>query len=136
RVGVKIRRHDFATFTRQRAIAPPTNEERTLRNVARELLSRWLAEHAGAKLRLLGVVLTDLSPASQLGLFDGAPEPRLTGTGKPQGTTGTAGPGASQAGAATSTTQAHVRTGKLDSTLDEVRARFGRGALRRGNTID
>ncbi len=72
RVGVKIRRHDFATFTRQRAIAPPTQDGRTVRNVARELLSRWLAEHSGAKLRLLGVVLTDLSPASQLGLFDPA----------------------------------------------------------------
>jgi DNA polymerase IV len=114
RVGVKIRRHDFATFTRQRAIAPPTHEERTLRNVARELLSRWLAEHAGAKLRLLGVVLTDLSPASQLGLFDG----RAAEGGGQHGTTPS------------------VRSANVDSALDEVRARFGRDALRRGNTID
>ena len=110
RVGVKIRRHDFATFTRQRAIAPPTHEERTLRNVARELLSRWLSEHSGAKLRLLGVVLTDLSPAAQLGLFD--PRPGEGPTGK------------------------SARDPRLDSTLDEVRARFGRDALRRGNTIE
>jgi DNA polymerase-4 len=110
RVGVKIRRHDFTTFTRQRAIAPPTHEERTLRNVARELLARWLAEHAGAKLRLLGVVLTDLSPASQLGLFDAARE------------RGTAGKSA--------------RDPRLDAALDEVRERFGRDALRRGNTIE
>lgn len=110
RIGVKIRRHDFATFTRQRAIAPPTQDGRTVRNVARELLSRWLAEHAGAKLRLLGVVLTDLSPASQLGLFDAGQPPRATG----------------ESG----------RDPRLDSTLDEVRARFGRDALRRGNTID
>ena len=110
RVGVKIRRHDFATFTRQRAIAPPTQDGRTLRNVARELLSRWLAEHSGAKLRLLGVVLTDLSPASQLGLFDGGREPRPAGQG--------------------------ARDPRLDSALDEVRARFGGAALRRGNTID
>ncbi|MGH8181995.1 MAG: DNA polymerase IV [Steroidobacteraceae bacterium] len=108
RVGVKIRRHDFATFSRQRAIAPPTQEERTVRNVARELLSRWLAEHSGAKLRLLGVVLTDLSPASQLGLFEGL------------------------AGEA----QAHVRSVRIDSAVDEVRARFGSAALRRGNTIE
>ncbi|MGH8269952.1 MAG: hypothetical protein ACRES1_07785, partial [Steroidobacteraceae bacterium] len=81
----------------------------TLRNVARELLSRWLTEHTGAKLRLLGVVLTDLSPASQLGLFDAGPE-------HPAGK-GPRGP-------------------RLDSTLDEVRARFGRDALRRGNTIE
>ncbi|MFZ0499394.1 MAG: DNA polymerase IV [Steroidobacteraceae bacterium] len=110
RVGVKIRRHDFATFTRQRAIAPPTQEELTVRNVARELLSRWLAEHSGAKLRLLGVVLTDLSPASQLGLFDRRPDQRPTGKS--------------------------ARDPHLDSTVDEVRARFGRGALRRGNTIE
>ncbi|HUN70715.1 MAG TPA: DNA polymerase IV [Steroidobacteraceae bacterium] len=110
RVGVKIRRQDFATFTRQRAIAPPTQDGRAVRNVARELLSRWLAEHAGAKLRLLGVVLTDLSPASQLGLFDGAQQPRAAG----------------ESG----------RDPRLDSTLDEVRARFGTDALRRGNTIE
>jgi len=72
-IGVKIRRHDFTTFTRQRAVAPPTHDGRTIANVAAELLARWLAEHAGAKLRLLGVVLTDLSPASQLGLFETAP---------------------------------------------------------------
>jgi hypothetical protein len=113
RVGVTIRRHDFTTFTRQRAIAPPTHEERTLRNVARELLSRWLEEHAGAKLRLLGVVLTDLSPASQLGLFDGC---AAAGGERPGGK-----PGLSES---------------VDSALDEVRARFGRNALRRGNTIE
>jgi DNA polymerase IV len=108
RVGVKIRRHDFATFTRQRAIAPPTQDGRTLRNIARELLSRWLAEHSGAKLRLLGVVLSDLSPASQLGLFDGAGQMRGESARDP----------------------------RLDSALDEVRARFGVDALRRGNTIE
>jgi DNA polymerase-4 len=119
RVGVKIRRHDFATFTRQRVIAPPTQDGRTLRNVAGELLSRWLAEHSGAKLRLLGVVLSDLSPASQLGLFDGTrsgpagERPAAAGSGAP-----------------------HVRSARLDSALDEVRARFGTDALRRGNTIE
>jgi DNA polymerase-4 len=72
-IAVKIRRHDFATFTRQRALAPPTHDGRTIANVAAELLGRWLAEHTGAKLRLLGVVLTELAPASQLGLFEAAP---------------------------------------------------------------
>jgi DNA polymerase IV len=72
-IAVKIRRHDFATFTRQRAVAPPTHDGRTIANVAAELLGRWLAEHTGAKLRLLGVVLTELAPASQLGLFEAAP---------------------------------------------------------------
>jgi DNA polymerase IV len=72
-IGIKIRRHDFTTFTRQRAVAPPTHDGRTIANVAAELLGRWLAEHPGARLRLLGVVLTDLAPAVQLGLFDAAP---------------------------------------------------------------
>ena len=68
-VGVKIRRHDFATFTRQRAIQPPTCAGRAIAGVAAELLERWLGAHPGAKLRLLGVVLTELKPAAQLGLF-------------------------------------------------------------------
>jgi len=69
-IGVKIRRGDFATFTRQRAVAPPTCEARAVCGVAAELLARWLAANRGAKLRLLGVVLTELTPASQLGLFE------------------------------------------------------------------
>jgi DNA polymerase IV len=100
-IGVKIRRADFVTFTRQRTVAPPTHDGRTIANVARELFARWLTEASGAKLRLLGVVLTDLSPASQLGLFEDTPP----------------------------------HTTRLDAALDEARARFGSGALRRGNTI-
>jgi DNA polymerase-4 len=68
-IGVKIRRDDFSTFTRQRAVAPPTCEARAVAGVAADLLARWLAGNPGAKLRLLGVVLTELTPASQLGLF-------------------------------------------------------------------
>jgi len=69
-VGVKIRRADFTTFTRQRAVEPPTHDGRTISSVAHELLSRWLAQNPGTKLRLLGAVLSDLSPALQLGLFE------------------------------------------------------------------
>jgi DNA polymerase-4 len=69
-IGVKIRRADFVTFTRQRAVAPPTCEARAVAGVTAELLTRWLAANPGAKLRLLGVVLTELTPASQLGLFE------------------------------------------------------------------
>jgi len=69
-VGVKIRRHDFVTFTRQRAIAPATCAGRVISGVAAELLGRWLQSHPGTKLRLLGVVLTELKPAAQLGLFE------------------------------------------------------------------
>ncbi|HXZ59236.1 MAG TPA: DNA polymerase IV [Steroidobacteraceae bacterium] len=100
-VGVKIRRHDFSTFTRQRAIAPATSAGRVITGVAAELLERWLRSHPGAKLRLLGVVLTELRPASQLGLFEDL-------------------------------RRAHA----MDAALDEVRARFGARALRRGSTIE
>jgi DNA polymerase-4 len=98
---LKIRRDDFSTFTRQRAVAPPTGEGRAIGGVAAELLSRWLAANPEAKLRLLGVVLTELTPAAQLGLFEAQPGPA-----------------------------------RLDAALDAVRGRFGRQALRRGNTIE
>jgi DNA polymerase-4 len=100
-IGIKIRRGDFSTFTRRRVVAPPTHDGRTIAKVANELLARWLTENPGEKLRLLGVVLSDLSAASQLGLFEDTP-------------------GSSS---------------RLDAALDEARARFGSGALRRGNTI-
>lgn len=102
RIGVKIRRHDFSTFTRQRAIAPPTQEGRAIRDMARELLRHWLAEHRGARLRLLGVVLGGLAPARQIGLFETTPG---------------------------------VGGARLDSALEQVRARFGSDALRRGNML-
>ena len=69
-IGVKIRRGDFTTFTRQRAVSPPTCEARAVAGVAAELLARWLSANPGAKLRLLGVVLTELTPGAQLGLFE------------------------------------------------------------------
>jgi DNA polymerase IV len=71
-VAVKIRRQDFATFSRQRSVAPPTRDRRAVAAVASELLRQWLEEHPGTKLRLLGVALSEFGPATQLGLFDGA----------------------------------------------------------------
>ena len=104
-VGVKIRCHDFTTFTRQRSVAPPTHDGRTIAHIAQTLLTRWLTQNKGAKLRLLGVVLTDLSPAAQLGLFEAAaPDDSRLAT-------------------------------RLDAALDAARARFGSKALRRAITI-
>ena len=68
-VAVKIRQHDFTTHTRQRVVQPPTDDRATVARVAAELLERWLAEHPGARLRLLGVGLRQLTPATQLKLF-------------------------------------------------------------------
>ncbi len=40
--------------------------------VATQLLDLWLDEHPGARLRLLGVALRQLTPATQLDLFGAA----------------------------------------------------------------
>jgi DNA polymerase-4 len=74
-VTVKIRRRDFATYTRQRHIEPPTQETRVITSVALELLEAWLESQPGAALRLLGVGVSDLAPATQLDLFT---EPQTT----------------------------------------------------------
>jgi hypothetical protein len=41
--------------------------------VASELLDRWLLEHPGARVRLLGVGVSALSEDNQLGLFETGP---------------------------------------------------------------
>jgi len=68
-VQVKIRTADFTTYTRQKAIHPPTAGTDQVYAAARRLLTDWLAEHPGARLRLLGVGGSDLAPAMQEELF-------------------------------------------------------------------
>ncbi|HTV78540.1 MAG TPA: DNA polymerase IV [Steroidobacteraceae bacterium] len=72
-IAIKIREHDFTTVTRQKAVQPATQDRRTVAAVAVELLDQWLGEHPGARLRLLGVALRQLTPATQLALFDTQP---------------------------------------------------------------
>ena len=68
-VTVKVRRKDFTTYTRQRHFEPPTQETRVITALATELLDAWLATQPSAALRLLGVGVSDLAPATQLDLF-------------------------------------------------------------------
>ena len=68
-VQIKIRRSDFSTYTRQRALRPPSNSLDVLYEVARELLSEWLADNPRARIRLLGVGGSALGAADQLDLF-------------------------------------------------------------------
>ena len=68
-VQVKIREADFTTCTRQRALHPPTNGTDHLYDTARQLLATWLEEHAGARIRLLGVGGSELCAAVQQDLF-------------------------------------------------------------------
>jgi DNA polymerase-4 len=68
-ITVKIRRKDFTTYTRQKTFGPPTQDTRLILGIARELLATWLDSQPRAALRLLGVGVSQLAPASQLELF-------------------------------------------------------------------
>jgi DNA polymerase-4 len=70
-VQVKIRQADFRTFTRQRRLMPPGDGTDQIFELARELLREWLANNADARIRLLGVGASNLSPAAQPDLFAG-----------------------------------------------------------------
>lgn len=74
---VKIREADFTTCTRQRALHPPSSSTDQLYDIARRLLTTWLEEHPGARIRLLGVGGAELSTAVQQDLFA---TPEQTGT--------------------------------------------------------
>jgi DNA polymerase-4 len=71
RVSVKIRRGDFTTYTRQRALEPPTQDTATVSAAAQALLSGWLASQPRAAVRLLGVGVGDLQVMLQPDLFLG-----------------------------------------------------------------
>jgi DNA polymerase-4 len=105
-VQVKIRRADFTTFTRQKRFEPSTTDSRTIAGIAGDLLTAWLAEQPRAKVRLLGVGVNHLHAADQMDLFG---SPAATKTSKP--------------------------AGALDSTVDQIRERFGNMAMRRGSAL-
>ncbi len=71
-VQVKIRRSDFATCTRQRALQPPGNSTDRIHALACELLEEWRREQPHARVRLLGVGGNELRPAGQADLFSPA----------------------------------------------------------------
>jgi len=75
-IMVKIRRADFKTFTRRRALEPATQDTRTIARIALELLDEWLPTQPDAALRLLGVGGAGLRAAScQTDLFTASPPP-------------------------------------------------------------
>jgi DNA polymerase-4 len=69
RVSVKIRRGDFTTYTRQRALEPPTQDTAIVSAAAQALLGAWLASQPRAAVRLLGVGVSDLQSLRQSDLF-------------------------------------------------------------------
>jgi len=68
-VHIKIRQADFQTFTRQKRLQPPINSTDQIYHTARSLLGTWLSSNPDAKVRLLGVGGSKLSPAEQRDLF-------------------------------------------------------------------
>jgi len=68
-IAVKVRRADFATFTRQQQIEPATQDGRVIGRAATDLLRRWRGEQPRARIRLLGVGVSELAPATQFDLF-------------------------------------------------------------------
>jgi DNA polymerase-4 len=81
-IQVKIRQSDFQTFTRQKSVQPPTNNTDQIYAIARELLSVWLESNPDARIRLLGVGSSKLSPAEQRDLFDFESNSALHGVDK------------------------------------------------------
>jgi DNA polymerase-4 len=73
RVSVKIRRADFKTYTRQRALGRPTQESGVVAAAAKALLDQWLATQPDAAVRLLGVGVGDLQISVQADLFGRGP---------------------------------------------------------------
>lgn len=71
-VTIKVRRADFATYTRQRRFEPPTQETRVISRLARQLLQEWLRTQPNAALRLLGVGVSELQGRAQPDLFESA----------------------------------------------------------------
>ena len=67
---VKLRETDFSRHTRQRRYTPADHSFDTLYPIAQELLARWLQEHPGRALRLLGVGARDFMEDEQMTLFD------------------------------------------------------------------
>lgn len=68
-VTVKIRQHDFTTVTRQQRLRPATDITDTILEAAVALVHHWLDEHAGARIRLLGIGVSGLTIARQNDLF-------------------------------------------------------------------
>ena len=105
-VHIKVRFGDFRTITRQTAIKPPTDSDKTLRDAAFTLLSR---ENICQPVRLIGFGVSGLAHSG-----NGEPvgEQLLLGDLLPSGL--------------------DMRQAALDRAVDRLRQTFGRHALKRG----
>jgi len=82
-IGIKVRRHDFRTLTRQLTLTPATQDSATIGRAARQLLDEWLSHEPQARLRLLGVSASALDSEVQPDLFastEAVPQRKLDAT--------------------------------------------------------
>lgn len=70
-VAVKLRSPDFRTFSRQQNLTQPSDSGAAIRHIAQSLATEWWQAQSGTVgLRLAGIAVRDLVPATgQLGLF-------------------------------------------------------------------
>jgi DNA polymerase-4 len=69
KIMVKIRRQDFTTYSRQRSVAPATQETSVIVGIARALLADWVRTQRHVAVRLLGVGVGALHGSRQADLF-------------------------------------------------------------------
>jgi DNA polymerase-4 len=124
-VQLKVRFGDFTTVTRSRTLVEPTDLAADLRRVAGELLH---ALDVGPGVRLLGISGQQLvrhTPTEGLTEAD-----QGTLFGEPgESEDGSAG---QSAGPSVEAPEDHARQAALERSVDEVRARFGPGAVGQG----
>jgi DNA polymerase IV len=106
-VKLKIGWPDFTTPTRQLTFPQPTDESEMIAEAALRLFGQiWTGEQA---VRLIGVVVSGLgSPPRQLSLWDIPAVP---------------------------TPEEQARQQRVEAALAAIQARFGAGAVRRGNEL-
>lgn len=115
---VRVRDHDFRTRSASRTLPDGVEADAEVFEVARELLSRLRAARR-VPARLLSVAASGLGDASgpvQLGLFQGQKMP--------------------EGGENTRPAMDTERARRLSRAVDQVRGRFGDGAVRRGTLLD
>ncbi len=71
-VGIKVRRADFVTFSRQKTLPTATDETRLILMTTEELLRTFLREKPQTRVRLLGVSASEFGSNEQPDLFSPA----------------------------------------------------------------